>query len=378
MADATNDKPQRSAADKERSRQMNRSVSGRDAARAGSRSGGSRQGGGPGGGKRSPQGSGAQARRDAQRQAQQNRNQQGRRGSPKPGSRASQRSRRPGRAVRSRTGLFIWGSVALVVVIVAVLVLVNELSSGTKSGSIYTPKPVPATILSEITHVPASVYNDVGTGIAGTIFIPKVESGQTELKYTTKPGVFGMFGEFCPYCAAERWSIIAAFSRFGTFSGLKTMQSSPSDVYPKTQTFTFTTATYSSPYFDAKLVEYYGQDNAAGEHKVITKLTKQEKKLISKYDYTTEYASKGDIPFLDMGNELISEGVGYNPQPLQGLSRATIAAALSNPNNDVTKLIIADANYLTAGICHIDGGKPGSVCSSKGVQAAAKALGVSS
>jgi len=39
MADGTNDKPQRTAADKERSRQMSRSISGKGATRAAGRAG---------------------------------------------------------------------------------------------------------------------------------------------------------------------------------------------------------------------------------------------------------------------------------------------------------------------------------------------------
>lgn len=354
---------------------MSRPVGGKDAARASGQGAGGRGAGAQGNGRggKSERGgqpaTGARARRAAQRQAHEQRGAKTRPVKRRPGGPSS------GRGGRNRTSLYVWGSVALVVVIVAVFVAVNALSG--KTTTIYKAAPVPATIVSEVTHVPPSVFDAVGTGITGLIYPPKVETGQPKLTYTGKPGVFGMFGEFCPYCAAERWSIITAFSRFGTFSGLKTMQSSPQDVYPKTQTFTFRTATYKSPYFDAKLVEYYGQDHATGNHFPITKLTKQESQLLKKYDYTATYASSGSIPFMDFGNQLVDEGVGYNPQPLQGLSRATIAAGLSNPKSSVTKLIIGDANYMSAAICHIDGGKPGSVCASSGVQAAAKALHVS-
>lgn len=189
--------------------------------------------------------------------------------------------------------------------------------------------------------------------------------------------MFGLFGNYCPYCAAERWAIISAFSRFGSFSGLRTMQSSPLDVFPATQTFAFNTATYVSPYFSAKLLEMYGQEKKTHSRPVINKPTKAESKLIAKYDVSSSGGS-GTIPFLDFGNKLFTAGASYSPGPLQGLSRSTIAGSLKNPNSPITKLIIGAANYMSAAICSIDGGKPGHVCSGTGVKAAAKALGLSS
>jgi hypothetical protein len=400
MADNANDKPQRSAADKERSRQMSRSVSGKDAARStgggGGRTGQAQGGRGPARGGRTQQARDGQGRNQQAGRGGQGRNQaKGGRTGPggsggvrnaragqRPGQRGGRPQRRPvARQGRSRTNLYIWGSIALVVVIVGIFVGVS-LSSSTPTPIIYKAKPVPAKVLSEVTHVPASVYNSVGTGITGAIAAPRAVTGQPALKYTGKPGIFGLFGQFCPYCAAERWAIITSFSRFGTFSGLRTMQSSPVDIYSKTQTFTFEKATYTSPYISAKLVEYFGQDyNSKGAHRVIGKITKAQERLIVKYDHsatTTSQTGSLSIPFMDIGNQFIAEGVSYSPGPLATLTRTTIAAGLSNPNSTVTKLIIGTSNYLSASICHIDGGKPGSVCTSAGVKAAAKAMNLSS
>ena len=54
-----------------------------------------------------------------------------------------------------------------------------------------------------------------------------------------KPELLYMGGEYCPFCAAERWAIAAAVSRFGTLSGLHFIHSSPTDVYPSTPTLSF-------------------------------------------------------------------------------------------------------------------------------------------
>ncbi len=374
MADSANDKAQRSAADKERSRQLSRSVSAKEAAKATGQGGGRR-------GSRSAQSAGDQGRRTKEPQAQ--RAGAGRSpGRQKSGSgpaaaRRAPARRPPRRGGWSRARLLTWGAIALVVVIVGVVVGLSQTSTTSTKGIHYTPEPVSAAVLEEITHVPASAYNAVGTGIPGLVYPPTVKQGQPPLTFDGKPGVFVMLGEFCPYCAAERWSIITALSRFGTFSGLKTMQSSPIDVYPKTQTFTFKTAKYTSPYIAAKLVEVYGQDKPTGTHPVINKPTKQEVALIKKYDVGGTTRS-GTIPFSDWGNKVIFSGASYNPNPLQGLSRTTIAASLKNPKNPVTKLILGASNYMSAAVCSIDGGKPGAVCTSPGVKTAAKALGLGS
>ncbi|MGH8980282.1 MAG: DUF929 family protein [Acidimicrobiales bacterium] len=374
MADDPKEQPtQRSAADKERSRQLSRSVDARDTGKnrgaqprgakgqrpkgsqpaRGANQGGANQGGGKGGGK------GPRNRQGAQR----------------PPARRPQQSRGGG---RSRTRLFTWGAVALVVVVVVVLVVVYSTSS--KKGVEYTSQPVSASVLHDVTDVPASVFDKVGTGLVTDIHPPTVEKGQPALTYTGKPGMLALLGEFCPYCAAERWSIITAFSRFGTFSGLKTMQSSTTDFAPGTQTFTFATATYTSKYFTPKLREIFGQDKTTGAQTSLEKLTKAEARLAVKYDHspTTTSGTGNSIPFMDFGNKVIFYEVSYTPLVLQGLSRTTIAAGLRNPKLDVTKLIIGTSNEISASICAIDGGKPGSVCSSSGVRAAAKHLNLSS
>ncbi|HVC15293.1 MAG TPA: DUF929 family protein [Acidimicrobiales bacterium] len=260
--------------------------------------------------------------------------------------------------------------------IVGVVVGISQISSTTDKGIIYTPTPVSAAVMHDLTHVPLSAYNSAGTGIAGLNYVPKVETGQKPLTLQGKPGLFVLLGEFCPFCAAERWSIITSLSRFGTFSGLRTMQSAPKDVYPKTQTFTFNGATYTSPYISARLLEAYGQEKATGHRPLIHKPTRADDALIAKYDISSTTRS-GNIPFVDVGNKVIFSGASFNPQPLQTLSRKTIAAALKNPSNSVGKMVLGTSNYMSAAICSIDGGKPGAVCSSAGVKAAASALKIS-
>ena len=55
-----------------------------------------------------------------------------------------------------------------------------------------------------------------------------------------------MGAEYCPYCAAERWAMAVALSRFGTFSDLRLIHSSSADIYPNTPTLSFYRSSYAS------------------------------------------------------------------------------------------------------------------------------------
>ena len=95
-----------------------------------------------------------------------------------------------------------------------------------------------------------------------------------------------MGAEYCPYCATERWAMVNALSRFGTFSGLKittsaetTPQGTP-EVFPNTPTFSFYGATYKSDYIQFEPVEE--QDNSY-EHARDTDAPSR-RELVTKYD----------------------------------------------------------------------------------------------
>ena len=78
---------------------------------------------------------------------------------------------------------------------------------------------------------------------------PTILSGQPPLTINGKsPAILYYGAEYCPYCAAERWAMTAALSRFGTWSNLKITASSHTDVDAETNTFSFHGASFTSPY----------------------------------------------------------------------------------------------------------------------------------
>ncbi len=286
---------------------------------------------------------------------------------------------------RSRTGSYIaWGAVALVVVVIAALFIVNATKSNTKDLS-YTPvTPAPAQVVHDITTIPTSTWDAVGVS-STQVTKPTVLSGQPAMTLNGKSPAMLYYGaEYCPYCAAERWAMATALARFGTWSNLQVTASSLTDVDADTHTFSFHGASLDSPYITFAAVEQYTNiPLASGDgYTTLQNPTKQEGQILAKYSsskYLPNGSSNGSIsfPFVDINNGLLFSGASFDPQILAGLSWTDISGSLSDPTNPVTQVILTTANYMSAGICQATHGQPGSVCTTSGVQAAAKALGIS-
>src|SRR4051794_39526551 len=167
--------------------------------------------------------------------------------------------------------------VAAVVLAIGVLVGVG-VGTHKKAGSGHVRTPVSASVLAAVTGVPASTFDSVGTGSGATP--PKILKGIT-LTRGGKPELLYVGAEYCPYCAAERWAMVTALSRFGTFKNLGAITSSSTDVYPNTHTFTFYGPTYTSNYltFQSKEVET-NQAEGTG-YTPLEKLDAQESQLLS-------------------------------------------------------------------------------------------------
>jgi thiol-disulfide isomerase/thioredoxin len=377
MADQPENPPARSTADKERSRQQSRPVSG---GKSSTQNKGTSTKTGPSKQtttKSGADGSGATKQRSQAARAQQQRSGGGGGGGGKGGGGkggggggkgGSPRGRGP---TRRSPAPFIWGAVALVLVFVVIIVLVSV--TGSSPSVTATPVlPAPASVVHDITTIPPSVYNTVGiTTSVGQASAPTAVSGHPPLVFDGKPGVFYFGAEYCPYCAAERWAIISSLARFGTFSNLMVTKSSARDIYPNTNTFSFRNATYSSPYFNFQTVEHQTgiYSTALGDYTILQVPNAQQSKLISTFD------SQGSYPFVNFGNKFTVTGASYLPSILQGLTWQQIASNLNDPTNPVTQTIVSVSNSFSAAVCATDGGKPASVCNSKGVQEAAKPMG---
>jgi Domain of unknown function (DUF929) len=272
-------------------------------------------------------------------------------------------------------------AVAVVVVLVVVLVVVKISGSSSNSGTGNTklgPVNVPAnaSTVAALEGVSVSVQNAVG--IPSGITAPSVATGQPPLVINGKPGAFFIGGEFCPLCGAERWALILAFSRFGTFSNLQETTSSPWDSDPDTPTFSFYGASYTSSLLTFQPVEYESNDSSGlgiGRH-VLIPLTSLQQSLWSKYE--SHFGQGEGFPFVDFGNKVFVVTPSYNPGVLAGMDQGEVAGTLKNTSSPVTQGIVGTANYLTAAICQMTKQQPTSVCSVSAVTKATKALGLSS
>lgn len=282
---------------------------------------------------------------------------------------------RPGR--RPATALLTWGIVALVLVIVVVLVVIKVTgTSDTTTNAGPPPSPAPTPVVHAVTRIPSSVYDAVGvTSPDAAITAPTLLAGTDALERDGKPEVVFVGDEFCPYCAAERWAVVAALSRFGSFTNLDVSQSGTNEAFPGTPTFSFAGTTYTSRYVAATLTEHYGdQKNSAGTgYAVLDPLSSSEKALLARYDRT----KTGEVvPFLDIAGRGVLAGGDFSPAILQQLSSTQIATGLTDPKDPATQAIVSAANEIAAVICSADGQLPTPVCAGNGVVAAASALGL--
>ena len=271
------------------------------------------------------------------------------------------------------------GSILAVIIVVVAFVLIKSNGSG-GSGSSASNGPTGTaltSVVNQVTSVPAATLDTVGSGSGQVSGAPvKLTGTQPPLTSGGKPVMLYMGAEYCPYCAAERWSMIVALSRFGTFSGLATIHSAAKDgagsgeVYPNTPTWTFLNANYTSKYLAFQHVEMNTNipDTGNGFYTSLQTPTSAQQALINKYD-TSKYdaalgSNSGSIPFIDFGNKYMIAGASYNPQLLAGKTWAQIATALKDPSSQIAKAVDGTANYITAAICEMTGNQPASACTS--------------
>jgi hypothetical protein len=248
------------------------------------------------------------------------------------------------------------GSVLVVIAVVVGLIIAKNAGSGSATGGSATAAEV-SHVSSQITTVPASTLNAVGAG-SGVTPLQATQGNPAILTSGGKTEILYVGAEYCPYCAAERWAMAVALSRFGSFTPLRGVHSSPADVYPNTATLTFFGATYTSKYLVFTPVE-----NQDVNHNPLQTPTAAQTALWAKYE-----PPGNSYPFIDIGNRFVATTT-YNPQVLQGLSWNQIAADLHTPSSPVSQGAVGSANLLTAAICKITGNAPASVCGASPIPA---------
>ncbi len=217
-------------------------------------------------------------------------------------------------------------------------------------------KPVSATIMGQINGVSDATLSAIGH--PSGVNAPSKISGSS-LTLGGKPLVLYVGGDYCPFCAFERWSLVVALERFGNFSGLEYMLSSATDTHPNSPTFTFSSSSYTSDYVAFTGVEEFGQD----PNKVIQPLTSNQQSLVSAYGTCSASGSSGGIPFVDIANAYAVNCGAQSGIDISGMNWTQIANQLNNPASNVAQAIDGAANTLITAICNVNGHQPAKVCS---------------
>jgi hypothetical protein len=278
---------------------------------------------------------------------------------------AAQRAAERRRQQRQR--LLVAGGAVLAVVVIALGIVIWHANSN-KSASNGPTGAALAAVVKDVTGVPAATLDSVGSGgssLGGGI--QDISGTSAPLTSGGKPEVFFDGAEYCPYCAANRWGLIVALSRFGTFTGLRTIHSSSIDSPPNVPTWTFYGSTYTSKYIAFTPVEETTNvPNSAGTgYNPLQTPTSAQQALMKKYDAPpyVSAANEGAIPFVDFGNEYMQSGdLGMlQPTNLSG-DWQQIAGDLGSPSTSNAKAVDGAANFMTAAICKLTGNQPATAC----------------
>jgi hypothetical protein len=271
------------------------------------------------------------------------------------------------------------GVIVLAIILVGALIVIrNHDNQADGTSDVETLTPAPASLITSLGHVTASIASAVGVTSPGSPITPPTATGNTALWLSSatgagaRPVVFFYGAEFAPYAAAERWPLVVALSRFGTFSVLGLMQSASSVAFSNTPTFTFWQVGYSSVWVDLQEVERYGSLNPTGGGFLpLQTPTTRQAASVAVYDSSTM-----TFPLLDIANHYVQVGSSFTPSVLGGLSQSEVAADLLIPASPVAQAILASANEITAAICTVTGQRPTAVCNAHGVDLADAKMGI--
>lgn len=144
--------------------------------------------------------------------------------------------------------------------------------------------------------------------------------------------------EYCPFCAAERWAIVMALSKYGTWSHLQPTTSAPASIepsLPNLPTYTFVNAIYSS---DVVAFEAYEIQDRFGTP--LQNLSALAQQLLQRYDPSRS------IPFLCIGGKYYRVGSGVDPSLLVGKSFDEVKAQLEAKQGPIYDAVSREAALI--------------------------------
>ncbi|HLH99187.1 MAG TPA: DUF929 family protein [Acidimicrobiales bacterium] len=253
---------------------------------------------------------------------------------------------------RQQQRLLAGSAIALVVVVVAVLVIIKVTGgsgpSASASGRPYARTPLAAADYDKLTAVSPKVLAAAADNFQTGYPKPRAVRA-TPLRSDGKPDVLYIGAEFCPYCAAERWALAIALSKFGTFRHLRTIHSARDDGY--LPTLTFYGSTYTSRYLTFTPIEDETDTQAPLE-----KPNAAQQKLWNTY-------TPNNFPFVDLGGKAVITAAGYNGTLLSGKTPQQAIDQISDGSSTLASNVDATAGAIVSYLCRLTGNQPAGVCS---------------
>jgi hypothetical protein len=287
-------------------------------------------------------------------------------GTGKPGRPVPRTSARRAVQQRRQRNLYTaYGAVAVVIVVIAVIVGVN-LAGGskpkatTKSGAVVGVFPLTTALFDQVANVPSKTLVAAAEAEPSNTDPPyKLAATNAELLSGGKPEILYIGAEFCPFCAAERWSLVMALSKFGTFHNVMGTTSSSTDVNPSTPTFSFYRSTYTSPYLSFVPVETETNTKATLQNP-----TAAESAIWAKWDVPpyVQAGDEGSIPFVYLGGKYLVTGVSYDDSSIEGFQMLAAVNYMTAGNNTTSKAAEAVAGYFVSDLCTLTHNQPAAVC----------------
>jgi hypothetical protein len=270
----------------------------------------------------------------------------------------------------------------VVVVLIAVVVVLKVTGgSTTKSGSsdpgtfALTPS-----MISQVEDVPVSALVAAAKSATAGEVSPAQALPSTAVAISSdgKPEILYMGAEYCPFCAAERWALVMALSKFGTFTGLRGTTSSSIDTNPSTPTFSFYGSTYKSPYISFVPVELETNTYSAslGGYPTLQTPTTSQNALMAKWDVAPYTNEAGSIPFVYMNGKYLITGAQYDASAISGKSFQSAVPYMTSGTSATSRAAEAAAGYLVGEILAITHDQPASVAAQ--VPASLKGVNTSS
>ena len=310
----------------------------------------------------------------------------------RPPQRAGQRTsaRQAVQQRRQRNIYIAGGSVSLVVVLIAIFVVAKLAGGG--SGKVLTNKNFPSdtfaltsALVNPVETVPlsklvsaaeAALKEDKKSPDSPAVFAPYKIKGSS-LTSGGRPEMLFIGAEYCPFCAAERWTMVMALSQFGTLSGLRGTASSSTDLNPSTPTFSFYNASYNSKYLSFVPVEEATVSEAA-----LQKPTAAQNAIIQKWDVSPYTTEDGSIPFIYIDGKYLVTGLQYGQTVAGNIPKQFDSAVpyMTSGTNTTSKDAMAAAGFLVGDLCTVTHNQPSRVCAAvpanlKGVNAATESTG---